>query len=74
MLSSLATTHAQIQSSKLAHLKINTICQRDSLAVPKLQDHHDTGEQQNNQAPHEDPILMVSQMPEISNQTTGSLK
>lgn len=44
-----------------------------SLADPNLQDLPDTGQQQDNQDyPDEDPILMVSLKPEISNQTNDS--
>jgi hypothetical protein len=44
-------------------------------ADAKLQDLHDTGQQQDNQRrPPEDPISMVSQKPEISNQTSDSLQ
>lgn len=44
-----------------------------SLADPNLQDLPDIGQQQDNQDnPDEDPILMVSLKPEISNQTNDS--
>jgi hypothetical protein len=48
------------------------ICERASSAVLKLQDLHDMGRQQITRNPSEDPILMMSQKSETSNQTNDS--
>jgi hypothetical protein len=49
--------------------------ERASPTDPKLQDLHDTGQQENCEVPSEDPILMVSQKPEVSkNQNNDSLQ
>ena len=62
-LTSSATTQTQIYSicQQLGHVKKQAL-----LSLPKLH------QQDNPRSPNEDPILMVSQKPEISNQTTDS--
>jgi hypothetical protein len=78
-LSSSATTQAQIQGSEMAHPKIHIICEWlghvkgplllfQSCRVSTTQDSNRiTGRSSN-----EDPILTVSEKPEISNQTNDS--
>ena len=51
-LKSSGNTQAQIQGSEMVHLKIHITCEwlggMKGPAVPKLQDFHDTGQQQGN--------------------------
>ena len=54
----------------LHHRQMVGICERASPAIPQREDLHDIGQQQDNQ----NPILMVSQKPEVLNQANGPLQ
>jgi hypothetical protein len=51
------------------------VCEEDGLANPKLQDLHDNSNNRiSERSLGEDPVLIVMQKPEVSNQTKGSLQ